>query len=333
MTAARWLAATLAGALAACATAKEFRSADVHPDDYPTVRAVRALAEEVQRRTGGRHTLRVFAGGQLGGEMETIELARAGALDLVRVNVGPMNAHCPATLVPTMPFLFRSTQHLRSVLDGPIGDELLRACDAHGFVGLAFYDGGARSLYTVGRPVRRPADAKGLRLRVQQSEVWVAAVRALGARAAPMPYGEVYTALKAGLVDGAENNWPSYETSRHHEVARHYALTEHSMAPEMLLMSRRAWDALSAEDQRIFRDAARASVGPMRAWWDAKERASRDAVVGAGARVVDVDKAAFRRVMAPVYEKFITDPAHRRLVARIRATPDADATPTPTSRR
>ena len=321
MTRASLLATVLVtAALPLAAAAKEFRSADVHPDDYPTVMAVKFMSDEIARRTNGRHSIRIFTGNQAGGEKEMIEQARIGALDLVRTNVAPMNAICPDTLVPTLPFLFRSRDHMRKVLDGPIGEAILRSCESQGFVGLAFYDSGARSLYTVERPVRRLADARGLRIRVQESELWIALVEAIGARPMPLPYGEVYTALKAGLVDGAENNLPSYDTSRHYAVARYYSLTEHSMAPEMLLISRKVWDTLSSDEQAIFRDAAKRSVPYMRMLWDDKERASRELVLSRGAKIVDVDRKSFEDAMRPLYDRFITDPRHKRLVASVQAT-------------
>jgi len=155
-------------------------------------------------------------------------------------------------MVPTMPFVFRSTAHMRKVLDGPIGDEILKACEKQGLVGLAFYDSGSRS--STGEEADQGlADMKGMKIRVQQSDLWVAMMQALGANATPMPYGEVYTALKTGLVDGAENNWPSYESSRHFEVAKYYAITEHSLAPEILLFSKKVWDTLTPDDQKIIR--------------------------------------------------------------------------------
>jgi tripartite ATP-independent transporter DctP family solute receptor len=317
---ARRVVALVAATLALPAAAKEFHSADVHPDDYPTVLAVRHMGEEIARRTNGRHSIRVFAGNQLGGEKDLIEQTRIGALDLVRINVAPLNGICPETMVPTLPFLFRSKEHLRKVLDGPIGEEILKSCESRGFVGLAFYDSGSRSLYTVKKPVRTLADARGMRIRVQQSDLWVASVEAMGARAMPMPYGEVYTALKAGLVDGAENNWPSYDTGRHHEVAKYYALTEHSMAPEMLLMSKKVWDTLSPDERKVFRDTAKASVPYMRLLWDEKERVSRETVVRAGAQVIAVDKKSFREAMRPVYDQFITDAKLKDLIARVQAT-------------
>ena len=243
--------------LALSAHAREFRAADIQPDDYPTVLAVRYMSDVIKQKTGGKDSIKVFSGGALGGEKDTIEQVKIGALDLVRVNVAPMNNICPETMVPTMPFLFRSTEHMRKVLDGPVGDQILAACAPQGFVGLAFYDSGARSLYTVKKPVRSFADMKGLKIRVQQSDLWVSLLQAMGANATPMPYGEVYTGLKTGVIDGAENNWPSYDTAHHYEVAKFYALTEHSMAPEMLLISKNVWDRLSPDEQKAFREGAR----------------------------------------------------------------------------
>jgi len=300
--------------------AKEFRSADVHPEDYPTVMAVKYMSDIIKEKTGGKHTIKVFTGTALGGEKDTIEQTKLGALDLVRINVAPMNNICPETMVPTMPFLFRSKDHMRKVLDSAIGDEILKACESQGYVGLAFYDSGARSLYTVKKPVKTLADAKGLKIRVQQSDLWVSLLQAMGANATPMPYGEVYTALKTGLVDGAENNYPSFDTSRHFEVAKYYSVTEHSMAPEMLLMSKKVWDTLSADEQKIFRDAAKQSVPYMRKLWDEKEGKSKEKVIAGGAQVIEVDKKSFQDAMKPVYDKFITTEKLKSLVKRVQDT-------------
>ena len=157
-----------------------------------------------------------------------------------------------------------------------------------------------------------------MKIRVQQSDLWVALLQAMGANATPMPYGEVYTALKTGLVDGAENNWPSYDTPRHFEVAKYYAITEHSMAPEMLLMSKKVWDGLTPQEQKMIRDAAKASVPYMRKLWDEKELESRKKVEAGGAQIVEVDKKSFQDAMKPVYDKFITDPKLKDMVRRCR---------------
>jgi tripartite ATP-independent transporter DctP family solute receptor len=312
--------ASLAAVSAAAVHAREFRSADVHPLDYPTVLAVGYMGKLITERTGGRHSVKVFPNGALGSEKDTIEQVRIGALDMIRINVAPMNNVVPETMVPTMPFVFRSTAHMRKVLDGPIGEEILKACEKQGLVGLAFYDSGSRSFYTVRKPIRGLADMKGMKIRVQQSDLWVAMMQALGANATPMPYGEVYTALKTGLVDGAENNWPSYESSRHFEVAKFYAITEHSLAPEILLFSKRIWDTLGRDDQLVIKQAAKESVPFMRRLWDEREQASRKIVEDGGSQIVMVQKKPFQDAMKPVYDKFITDPGLKDMIRRIQAT-------------
>lgn len=311
----------IACALAAFgARATEFRSADVHPDGYPTVEAVKFMGERLKALTNGRHSIKVFNNSALGNEKDTIEQTKIGALAMTRVNIAPMNNICPETQVPTMPFLFRSKEHMRHVLDGPVGEEILAACAPQGFIGLAYYDSGARSLYTAKKPVRTLADARGMKIRVQQSDLWVALLEAMGANATPMPYGEVYTALKTGLVDGAENNWPSYESSRHFEVAKYYSMTEHSMAPEMLLFSKRVWDTLSPDDQKAIRQAAKESVPYMRKLWDEREQKSEAVVKAAGSQILQVDKASFQKAMQPVYDKFITDAKLKAMVKRVQDT-------------
>jgi len=311
------LASLIAWALPAQAT--EFRSSDIHPDDYPTVMAVRHMGESLAKATNGKHSIKVYSKSALGAEKDTIEQTKLGAIAMTRVNVAPMNNICPATMVPTMPFLFRSTEHMRKVLDGAIGDEILKDCEAQGFIGLAFYDSGSRSIYTVKKPVKTLADAKGLKIRVQQSDLWVSLIEAMGANATPMPFGEVYTALKTGLVDAAENNYPSYESSRHFEVAKFYNKTEHSMAPEILLFSKKVWDTLPPDEQKAIRAAAKESVGYMRKLWDEREEKSLATVKAGGAQIVDVDKASFQAAMKPVYDKFLKDPHLQDLVKRIQA--------------
>ncbi len=310
-------ALVLALAAAGPAQALEFRSADVHnADDYPTVAAVRHMSELLAQKSGGKYKIKVFNKGALGTEKETIDQVKIGALDLTRVNISPMNAICPKTLVPTLPFLFQSVEHMRKSLDGPVGEEILKSCEEQGFVGLAFYDSGARSIY--GRkPLRSVADAKGLKIRVQQSDLWVALVGAMGANATPMPIGEVYTGLKTGLIDAAENNVPSYEGFKHYEAVKYYSRTEHSMAPEMLLMSKRVFDKLPGADQALIRAAAKESVAFQRRKWDEQEARSLAAVKAGGAEIVEVDKAGFQAQMAPVYARFVTTPDLQRLVKAV----------------
>jgi tripartite ATP-independent transporter DctP family solute receptor len=314
------LFAAAALAVATQAQAVEFRSADVHnSDDYPTVAAVKHISQVLEQRSAGKYKIKVFNKGALGTEKETIDQLKIGALDMARVNISPMNAICAKTQVPTMPFLFRSVAHMRAALDGPAGEEILKSCEEQGFIGLAFYDSGARSIY--GRKaVKTVADAKGMKIRVQQSDLWVALVGAMGANPSPMPIGEVYTGLKTGLIDAAENNVPSFEGFKHYEAVKFYSRTEHSMAPEMLLMSKRVWDKLPAADQAMIRTAAKESVAFQRQKWDEQEAKSLAAVKAGGAEIIEVDKKGFQDVMGPVYAKFMSTPDLQRLVKAIQET-------------
>ena len=317
----------LLAACAACAMiaspalARDFRSADVHPSDYPTVEAVRFVGKQLSEQTNGRLGIKVFPNGALGNEKDTIEQLKIGGLEMMRVNVAPLNNVVPETMVTALPFIFRSTEHMRTVLDGPIGDEILASMESQGMIGLAFYDSGSRSMYSVSKPYKTLADIKGAKIRVQQSDLFVAMVQALGANATPMPYGEVYTALKTGIVDAAENNYPSYESSRHFEAAKYYTLTQHAMAPEVLVFSKVAWDRLSKEDQAAIRKAAKDSVPYMRKLWDEREQKSKDVVTAAGAQIVEVaNKQEFIDAMAPVYKQFANSPKLDSLVKRIQDT-------------
>jgi tripartite ATP-independent transporter DctP family solute receptor len=300
-------------------SAREFRAADVQAENYPTVQALRFMGRVIAERSGGRHQIRIFHSRQLGEEKETIEQTRAGAIDLNRTNVALIGTFVPAVNVLAMPFLFRSAEHLEKVLDGPIGNEILNSFESHGFVGLAFYDSGARSIYNSVRPVRSPADLKGLRIRVQQSELMSDMVRALGAEPIQLPYGQVLTGLATKLIDGAENNWPSFVTTDHYKYAGFYTLTEHSMSPEVLVMSQKAWQSLSAADQQMFREAALRSSQFMREKWQDLEEKSRQQAEAAGVTIVnDFDRKPFESAMAGLYEKVQRDPAAAELIARIR---------------
>ena len=318
MTRTKTLLALATAALCFSAQAVELRSADVHnSDDYPTVAAVKHMSQELAKQSNGKFTIKVFNKSALGSEKETLDQVKIGALDMNRVNISSLNAICPKSLVPTMPFLFDSIAHMRKTLDGPIGEEILKGCESQGLVGLAFYDSGARSIYAK-KPVRTLADAKGLKIRVQQSDLWVSLIAAMGANATPMPTGEVYTALKTGLIDAAENNIPSYEGFKHYEAVKVYSHTEHSMAPEMLVMSKAVFDKLTPAEQTMFRNAAKESVKFQRQKWDEQEAKALDIVVKAGSQIVkDVDKASFKAAMAPVYAKFITTPDLQRLVKAV----------------
>ena len=239
----------------------------------------------------------------------------------MRINVAPMNNICPETMVPTMPFLFRSKEHMRKVLDGPIGDEILKACETQGFIGLAFYDSGSRSLYTVKKPVKTLADVKGMKIRVQQSDLWVALLQAMGANATPMPYGEVYTALKTGRRRRRREQLA---------VVRHVA----PLRGRQVLLDHRALDGagdaadveegLGHADARTSRRSSatrRRSRCPTCASCGTRRSSKSRAMVEAGgAQVVEVDKKSFQDAMKPVYDKFITDPKLKDMVQKVQAT-------------
>lgn len=296
------------------------RSSDTHPDGYPTVEAVKYMGELIKERTKGAYSVEVYHSAQLGEEKDTIEQTQAGVIDLDRVSMGPFNGIVPETAVPSLPYIFRSVEHMRHVMDGPIGDEILKAFEAHNLIGLAFYDSGARSFYNTKKDITSMADMKGMKFRVIQSDVFVDMVNALGANATPMAYGEVYSALQTGVIDGAENNWPSFESAKHYEVAKHYTMDEHQIVPEVLVMSKASWDKLSPEDQAIVRQAAKDSVVKMRELWDAQEKKSRDIVEKAGVKVSEIDKQPLIDAMKPVYEKYLSTPELKDLAARIQAT-------------
>jgi TRAP-type C4-dicarboxylate transport system substrate-binding protein len=206
-------------------------------------------------------------------------------------------------------------------MDGPIGDEILAAFEPHGFIGLAYFDGGSRSFYNRERPIRSIEDLAGLKIRVMQSDVFVDMMAALGANATPMPFGEVYSSIQTGVIDGAENNWPSYESTGHYEVAGYYTLNEHLIVPEVLVMSKISWDKLSPEDQALVRQAARDSIPVNRELWAAREAESEAKVRAAGVEIIeDIDKTPFIEAMVPVYQKHANTPVLQSLVERIQAT-------------
>ena len=300
-----------------------FTASDTHPGDYPTVRAVEYLGQLLGERTGGRLGTKVYAGGQLGNERDTLEITTFGGLDLNRVNGAPLNSIEPLTIPICLPFIFTSVDHMRRTLDGDVGDEVLASLARHGLIGLCFYDSGARSFYNSRGPINSPADMKGLKLRVPGSDLYIGMLRALGADPVPMPLDEVYQSLSQGVIDGAENNWPSLQSGRHYEAAPFYSLTEHLFTPEVLVMSKISWDKLSREDQQIMRRSAKDSVPYMRRLWDAREASSRAALLAAGVEVNAVDPAPFTELMTGMWDEFLITPQQRDLVARILAQREA----------
>jgi tripartite ATP-independent transporter DctP family solute receptor len=310
-----------ASTLTAGAADKILRSSDTHPDGYPTVEAVKYMGQLLEERTGGRLGIEVFHSAQLGQEKDTIEQTQFGVIDMNRVSLGPFNNIIEETQIPSLPYIFRSVDHMHKVMDGPVGDEILAAFADHDLIGLAFYDGGSRSFYNSQKPIKSMDDLSGMKFRVMQSDLFVDMVGALGANATPMPYGEVYSSIQTGVIDGAENNWPSFESSGHYEVAKYYTLDQHLIVPEVLVMSKKSWEALSEEDQKIVRQAARDSVPHMRKLWAEREAASEAKVRESGVEIItDIDKTPFIDAMKPVYAKYVTSDKLKDMVARIQAT-------------
>jgi tripartite ATP-independent transporter DctP family solute receptor len=302
------------------ADARDFRSSDIYPFDYPTVQAVVHVDKLMRERSGGKLGISVLGFDDKDSESYTLAQVRNGALDMARVNLGVLHNLSPLTVVPALPFLFKSKEHARRILDGPTGEEILASLETHGLIGLCFYDGGPRHFYSRTKPVRTPADIRGMRVRVQQADVWGIMIRALGAEAVVIPSDRVYLSLQSGIIDAAEHNWQSYVSMRHYHVAPYFSLTAHSMAPAVLVFSKRVWDTLAPEEQRIIRIAARDSVPVMRRLWDDYETSGRLTVEAAGGSVAtDVDRKSFADTLVPLYSAIINSNQLQSMVRRIQA--------------
>lgn len=300
--------------------AREFRSADTYPFEYPTVQAVVQMDKLMRERTKGRHRIDPIGSDDRNSETFLVAQVRSGMLDMARVNLAVLNRTVPATVVPTLPFLLKSTAHMRHVLDGPIGNEILEALEAQGLIGLAFYDAGPRSLYSVKRPIRKASDLKGMKVRVQQSDIWSTMMRALGAEPTAMPPDRVLGGLQAGVLDASDNDWSAYVASGHYRVARHYSLTDHAMSPGVVIFSKRIWEELAEEDQAALRGAAKDSVKTYRTLQDDSEVGSRSIVETSGVEIIaDVDRKSFVDAMVPLYPIALENARVRAMVARIQA--------------
>lgn len=282
------------------------RAADNQPRDYPTTQGLYFMANYIEEVTDGRIVMEVYPGGQLGGERSTIEQVQLGVIDIARVSTSPLAEFYTPMGVYSLPYIFRSEEHMWRVVQGPIGRELLNGLKEVGMVGLAYYDSGQRNFYTTEVPIRSVEDLKGLRFRTQQSQVVLDMMELLGAEGVPMAYEEVYTSLQTGVIDGAENNFPSYGPFgvSHYQVAPYLTLDGHSRVPEVVIISEKTWNNLSPKDRRIIRNAAQASVALQAALWDQLVNKSRKAVKEAGVEIIEVDVSEFQRAVQPIYEKY-----------------------------
>ena len=314
------------GALAACSLAAPvsarnsaaLTATDVHVKDYPTVKAVEWLGRELARETDGRLSIHQYHSGQLGRESEAIDMVRFDAIDITRVYSGGLNNAFPLTRALCLPYVFDSVAHQRRVLDGEVGSLVLDGFATRGLIGLAIYDCGARSFYNTRRPIFTPKDMHGLKLRVPLSDIFMQLIRDFGANPTPLAYGEVFSALQTHLIDGAENNIKSFHSSRQFEAAHYWSNTEHSYAPDVLVMSKRRFDALAPSDRERLRRLSAQSVGVMRKLWDESAEASLLALQAAKLHINDVDLPAFRKASEPVLSYYRRDAAIDSLYRAIR---------------
>lgn len=304
------------------AQAENWRGWNIHPPGYPNTAALEEFAESVTERTDGRISAQMYNNAVLGDQPDAIEQVRNGALAFGNFNMGPMGPIVPETNVLSLPFIFDSIDHMHEVMDGEIGQQFADALAEKNLVVLSWFDSGARSLYNTQHPIHTPEDVSGLKIRVMNNDLYVDMIEALGGNATPMAYGEVYQSLRTGVLDGAENNYPSFESSNHYEAAEYYSLTEHLIIPECLCIAKARWEGLSEEDQEIVREEAVKASELQRQLWVEGSQESRNIVLDAGVEINEVeDKAAFQELMEPVYAKFIeSNPDLEELINAIRST-------------
>ena len=298
------VAAATLSVMATAATAKDWKGWNIHVVDYPVSHGMESFMAEVTEKTGVKG--KIFHAGVLGSQPDAIEQLRLGIIDFGVFSLGPMGQSVPATNVVSLPFIFKGIPQMYELMDGEGGDAIGKALEEKGIVALGYYDAGARSFYNKIRPVNTPSDVEGMKIRVMNNDLFVGMVNSMGGNATPMAFAEVYQSIKTNVVDGAENNPPSYESTSHFEVAKYYSLTQHLIIPECLCMSKKTFDALSAEDQAAVKAAGKASTDLQRELWQAREAASMKIVLDGGVTVNEVaDKAPFQAAMKPVYDNYL----------------------------
>ncbi|WP_432256938.1 TRAP transporter substrate-binding protein [Limimaricola sp. AA108-03] len=316
----------LCGALAATAiagtvAAEEWRGWNIHVEDYPVSHGMERFADLVEERTGGELTAKTFHSGVLGSQPDAIEQLRLGVIDFGVFNLGPMGQAVPEANVTLLPFIFRDVPTMYRLMDGELGEAIGEGMRERGIVPVGWYAAGARSFYNGEAPIETPEDVAGMKVRVMNNDLFVGMIEAMGGNATPMDFAEVYQSLRTGVVDGAENNPPSYESTNHYEVAKYFSLTEHLIIPECLCISLKAWDALTPEQQEIVAQAGAESATYQRELWDEREATSFETLKAAGVEVNEIaDKTAFQQAMAPVYDAYVADnPDMAPLVEMIRS--------------
>lgn len=314
--------AALARDLGVAALAQQklvLKAADVHPLGYPTVEAVLAMGRKLETASGGRISIQMYPSMQLGGEKEMIEQAQVGALAIARVSVGPMGPLVPELNVFNLPFMFRDDAHMEQVVDGPIGEELLKKLSDHptaGLIGLCWMNAGTRNVYNSKRPIRSIEDLKGLKIRMMGNPVFVDTMNALGGNGVAMGFDQLVNAMQTGVVDGAENNYPTYATGQHYRYAKYYSLTGHLMIPEILVFSKKIWGTLSSDDQALIASFAKEAQQEQRKLWYAMEEKSKIEMEKAGVEITKIDdKKPFQEAVRPVWDKYATQ--YAELIKRI----------------
>jgi tripartite ATP-independent transporter DctP family solute receptor len=298
-----------------------FKASDVQPAGYPTVVATENLGKKLEAATNGRLSVQMYPSMQLGGEKETIEQTQIGAIQMLRVSVGSMGPVVDDINVVNMPFLFRNTAHAEKMMDGPIGQELLDKITASpnaGLVALCWMDAGARSLYNTKKPIKTIEDIKGLKFRVIGNPIFIDMMNALGGNGVAMGYDQVFSALQTGVIDGAENNPPSYVFSNHYTAAKYFSLTQHLIIPEVLVFSKKAWTQLSGDDQNLIKKFAREAQLEERELWNKYQLQAMDKAKAAGCQIIEIaDKAPFQNAVRPVWDKY--GPKYQDTIKRIQA--------------
>ena len=297
------------------------KASDVHPAGYPTVAALERMGKKLEAATNGRISVQMYPSMQLGGEKEAIEQAQVGALQLARVSVGALGPVVDELNVFNMPYLFRDTAHMQKVIDGPIGQELLDKVTNNpkaGLIGLLWMDAGARSLYDTKKAIKTIDDLKGMKFRVMGNPMFVDMMNALGGNGVSMGYDQVFNALQTGVVDGAENNPPSFVFDNHYTVAKFYTLDEHLIVPEIVVMSKKTWDSLSQADQELVKKFSREAQMEERGLWNKYEKDAMDKAKAAGITITPIaDKKPFQDAVKPVWDKY--GPKYADMIKRIQA--------------
>ena len=300
-------ALAVASTLSITAIAEEWRGWNIHKPGYPNTVAMDKFAELLKEKTGGEITLKMFHSGVLGNQPDAIEQVRVGGLAIGNFNLGPIGPMAAEANVVSLPFIFKDMGHMHRALDGAAGDKISAGMEKIGIVALAWYDSGARSFYNSKKPIMKPSDVKGLKVRVMNNDLYSGMISALGGNPSPMAFSEVFQSLKTGVVDGAENNWPSYESTGHFEVAKYYSLSQHLIIPECVCINDKVYNNLSAKNKKVVKEAARESAELQRALWEKRAISSRDKVMKAGVKFNEIpNKQAFMDAMKPVHTKYLS---------------------------